>query len=148
MLRLIFLLISASVVVNGVSTELKEMFMERMEKIGGECATEVGANEDDIGELISHKPPSRHEGECLIFCFYKHFEMMHEDGTPHSEGALKMLEPLKADDPKLYEKVVASGKECIKEVGHVDDKCKYAALLAECGHAKGKEMGLDESIFE
>ncbi|KAK9870209.1 hypothetical protein WA026_006292 [Henosepilachna vigintioctopunctata] len=146
--RFVFMLISAFVLVNGLSTEIKEKFMERMEKIGGECAAEVGANEDDISELIAHKYPSRHEGECMIFCFYKSFGMMHEDGSLHEEGALKMIEPLKADDPDLYEKVVAIGKHCAKEVSALDDKCKYSAKLAQCAVLKGKEMGLDSSIFE
>nr|ALW95359.1 odorant-binding protein 2 [Cryptolaemus montrouzieri] len=144
----IIVLACVLVAANGLSTELKEKFMERMEQVGGECAAEVGANEDDIAELISHKMPSRHEGECMIFCFYKHFDMMHDDGTLHKEGALKMMEPLKADDPELYDKFISIGKHCAEDVPKNDDNCKYATLLAQCGVKKGREMGLDESILE
>ncbi|XP_044748697.1 pheromone-binding protein-like [Coccinella septempunctata] len=148
MFRLLLVACLVVVAVNGLSQELKEKFMERLESIGGECATEVGANEDDIAELIAHKWPSRHEGECMIFCFYRHFDMMHADGSLHAEGAIKMMEPLKADDPDLYEKFMTIGKQCAEEVKSQDDKCKFATELAQCGVKKGKEMGLDESLFE
>ncbi|XP_044748578.1 general odorant-binding protein 19d-like [Coccinella septempunctata] len=147
MFKFVVLLTCAFVAVNAVSEELKGKFLEKMTKIGGECAKEVGANEDDIAELMAHKLPSRHEGECMIFCFHKHLGLMNEDGTLNKEGAMKAAEPLKADDPELHEKVVKIGKECAEEVAADDDKCKYATKLTECVVKKGKAMGLDSSVL-
>nr|AVH84911.1 odorant binding protein 4 [Harmonia axyridis] len=147
MFKFLFLVACALVAVNAVSEQLKNEFIEKMTNIGGQCAKEVGANEEDIAELLAHKAPSRHEGECMIFCFHKHLGLMNEDGTFSKEGGLKALEPVKADDPKLYEKLVSIGKMCQEEVAKDDDKCKYATQLTVCGVKKGKEMGLDASMI-
>lgn len=40
---------------------------------------------------------------------------MHADGSLHEEGAIKMMEPLKADDPDLYDKFMVIGRQCAEE---------------------------------
>ncbi|KAL3266180.1 hypothetical protein HHI36_010364 [Cryptolaemus montrouzieri] len=144
----VFFLACALVAVNGWSRELKDKFLGRLKEIEGGCAPEVGANADDIAEIMAHKAPSRHEGECMILCFYKRLDMMNDDGTINKEGALKLVDPLRTDDPDLYLKFIAIGKHCSEEVPEEEDKCKYATNLAQCGVKKGKEMGLDQSLFE
>nr|UEE01881.1 odorant binding protein 2 [Hippodamia variegata] len=147
MFKFLFLVSCALVAVNAVSEQWKNEFMEKMTKIGMGCAKEVGANEEDIAELLGHKLPSRHEGECMIFCVEKELGLMNEDGTLSKEKALKAAEPLKADDPQVYEKLVNIGKECSQEVAKDDDKCKYATKLIQCGVKKGKQMGLNAAFI-
>ncbi|XP_045464915.1 general odorant-binding protein 19d-like [Harmonia axyridis] len=148
MFKFMVLVAVAVVSVNGFSQELKQKFLEKLNKEGHECAAEVGASEDDVNELKDHKFPSRHEGECLIFCLHKRFNMMHDDGTINTEGAIQMMKPLKEDDPELYEKFMSIGRHCTEDVKTQDDKCKYATELVQCAVKKGREMGMDESIFE
>ncbi|XP_044760915.1 general odorant-binding protein 19d-like [Coccinella septempunctata] len=148
MLKFFVVVAIALVSVNGFSKELKQKFLDKINQDGSACAAEVGASEDDINELKSHKFPSRHEGECLIFCLHKRFNMMHDDGTINTEGAIETMKPLKEEDPELYDKFMTIGRRCTEEVQTQEDKCKYATELVQCAVKKGREIGLDEALLE
>ncbi|XP_044254667.1 general odorant-binding protein 19d-like [Tribolium madens] len=124
---------------NALSQDFIDKFVAKVKSIGETCVPETNASKDDINSLLERKMPESHEGKCLIFCFHKQFEIQNDDGSINRAGALKALEPLKADDAELYEKFVTIFKKC--ESAPVDgDSCIYAANLAECAVKEGKAV--------
>ncbi|KAF2904932.1 hypothetical protein ILUMI_01243 [Ignelater luminosus] len=132
-----------------LSQEFQEKAMDKMAEIAEKCVPAVGANDEDIGELMERKMPSRREGKCLIACFSKELGMM-KDGKPSKEGTIAALEPLKADDADLYDKAMKILETCEAELQKETetDECELAVKAAACTHKTGKEMGIDaESIM-
>ncbi|XP_019868759.2 general odorant-binding protein 19d [Aethina tumida] len=136
------------VAANAISKEFVEKFMNKMQEIGAKCATETGASNDDIAELIAHKVPGSHEGKCMIYCFHKAFQVQGEDGSPNLDGAINSLAPLEAEDADLYGKAKTIFETCISNTAADADPCVTAANLATCAKEEGTKMGLGPDMFE
>nr|AIX97049.1 odorant-binding protein 3 [Dastarcus helophoroides] len=146
-MKLLVIFATLVVSINCLSQQLKESIMTKLEETGEKCMSKVGASDDDVAELIARKRPSRHEGMCMVHCFYEEFKIMDAEGNLSREESLKLLEPVKADDPDLYGKVIVIAKKCKEAVPKDSDLCLYATNLSECGVKESKAIGIEESFF-
>ncbi|KAF5308874.1 hypothetical protein FQR65_LT00574 [Abscondita terminalis] len=125
----------------GISQDYQSKALAVIAEIADKCVDSTGANEDDIAELMDKKPPSRKQGKCLMACFYKEMGAM-KNGKVDKDGTMEMLEPLKADDPDAYSKVISVMNKVFDEMAAEDEKdeCEYAVKLADCIMKVAKEV--------
>ncbi|CAH0561507.1 unnamed protein product [Brassicogethes aeneus] len=136
------------VAANAVSKEFMEKMMSKMMDVGQKCMVETKASSDDIAKLLAHQIPDTNEGKCMIFCFHKAFGVQTPDGALSLEGAIASLDPIKADDMELYEKVKSVFETCIPKTAVDADPCITAATLGECASDVGKSLGISPDMFE
>ncbi|CAH0561504.1 unnamed protein product [Brassicogethes aeneus] len=147
-MRGLVLFISMVVATSALSQKFVEDFMDKLQEVGEKCSEEVGATDDDIAALIAHTIPESHTGKCLVFCFNKAFHLQKEDGSSDLKGSMQSLEPLKADDKEMYDKVLKIFITCGTKVKQDPDPCITAANMGQCAADEGKAMGLSADVFE
>nr|XP_015835002.1 PREDICTED: uncharacterized protein LOC657178 isoform X2 [Tribolium castaneum] len=121
-----------------VDQEFVEKFLQKMEKIGEECAEETHATSDDIADLIEQRDPKTHEGKCLIFCYHKKFNTMKEDGSLDKVGSVLALEEVRDADFELYKNILTIFVTCGDKAKIYDDPCETATALTMCGRDEAK----------
>ncbi|XP_049825311.1 general odorant-binding protein 19d-like [Aethina tumida] len=142
--KLILVFVVCFVGVQSISEEFIEDFLNQVQPVAQRCMEETNAGEDDLGALISHETPPTHEGKCMLFCIYKHFNLQKEDGTANKIGALKSLDPLRKEDPEAYRKFVRLFVHCGRSVVPNPDPCIFATELGKCAFENAQEMGLGD----
>ncbi|XP_019868781.1 general odorant-binding protein 19d-like [Aethina tumida] len=147
-MKSLIVLACAFVAANAISKGVIEQFVNQVKDIGGKCIGETNAKPDDIGSLLSHKIPDSHEGKCLLFCIHKGFNFQNADGSLNGQGALKMLDPLKEDDPEAYEKLRNIAITCGAKVTIDSDPCQTASNIAQCVFDEAKANGFSSDMFE
>nr|AIX97135.1 odorant-binding protein 12 [Rhyzopertha dominica] len=132
-----------AVTYGALSEELLSRMMEKVVSVAEECQKETGASQDDMKELLEKKPPSTHEGKCVVSCVGKKLGMGTEDGYADIEGTKKALEGVKAEDEEAYNKLVQAAEQCKDEVPYNEDHCISSAEFAICAQKKVKEIGIE-----
>ncbi|KAI7815521.1 odorant binding protein [Rhyzopertha dominica] len=141
-----------AVTYGALSEELLSRMMEKVVSVAEECQKETGASQDDMKELLEKKPPSTHEGKCVVSCVGKKLGMYTElfyllqgteDGYADIEGTKKALEGVKAEDEEAYNKLVQAAEQCKDEVPYNEDHCISSAEFAICAQKKVKEIGIE-----
>ncbi|CAH0561505.1 unnamed protein product [Brassicogethes aeneus] len=133
---------------NAVSKEFMADFVGKVRTLGDKCVGEVKAQPGDIDTLLAHKVPETHEGKCLLFCIHKNFGIQKDDGGWSLEGGLQFIEPLKADDPAMFEDLRKVGVTCSTKVEKDADPCITAVNIAMCLVQEGKAFGITSELFE
>ncbi|CAH0561506.1 unnamed protein product [Brassicogethes aeneus] len=133
---------------NAVSNEFMADFVGKIRNFGGKCVGEVNAQPGDIDTLLAHKVPESHEGKCLLFCIHKNFGVQKDDGGISLEGGIKFLEPLRADDPVMYDNVRKIAVVCATKVLPDGDPCQTAVNINLCLVEQGKLVGITSELFE
>nr|AIX97050.1 odorant-binding protein 4 [Dastarcus helophoroides] len=134
------------VAANALSQEFKDKVMAKLQAAAEKCTEETGATADDIAGLIAKKPPTTHEGQCMIFCMHKIFKVQKDDGSTGGEEAIKFLDPLKENDPALHDKMVQIYQTCANAPTD-PDPCVFATNLATCGIKTARELGIEDPFM-
>nr|AOF39987.1 pheromone binding protein 1 [Cyrtotrachelus buqueti] len=140
-MKLLLVLALALVAVNGLSESLVDEMKEKLQKYGLECAEKEKASEEDIQALMNHERPVTHAGKCTIFCTFKKFDLMKEDGS-FGPGDMDWIERAKADDAEFMEKLTGIQSTCEKTVQIDSDPCETALRAAKCAKDEGEKLGI------
>nr|AGO81740.1 odorant-bindingn protein 7 [Nilaparvata lugens] len=105
------------------------------------CREEAGATEDDIKNFRAQQIPSTTTGKCMLACMFNHSGLMKDDKY-NSEGALKLVSQVFADNPVNLGKAKQLINGCTDEVKNENDKCEIASKIAHCTVKMTSVVGL------
>nr|ALR72514.1 odorant binding protein 26 [Colaphellus bowringi] len=126
-----------------VIEEIIEEFTETVAK----CSDEINPNADDIAALTEMKHiPDSHEGKCMIYCIYRSFDAVEEDGHVKFEGGMAFLSKIKESDPDMFDKMSAIYKKCTETDYFDKDPCISSANFVSCNIKAGKEANISSDI--
>nr|UTN00819.1 odorant binding protein [Semanotus bifasciatus] len=147
-MKVLLLLAYVFVATHAMDKEFAAKFVQEVQELGIKCAGEEKPDPDDIARMMAHKLPETHEGKCVIYCIYKHYNTVNGDGTINVDAGIKALQPLKENDEALYNLIVADFKKCAGSISINSDPCETSFNLVNCCLVEAKAKGLPKELFD
>nr|AGZ04925.1 odorant binding protein 6 [Laodelphax striatellus] len=140
MLYVLYFVIVTSAL-SAVITQIMAADSSDMLTVFNKCRDKTSATEDDIKTFRAQQIPSTTTGKCMLACMFNHSGLM-KDGKYDSEGALKLVGQVFADNPIKLGKARQLINGCTDEVKKENDKCEIASKIADCTVKMSSQVGL------